>query len=413
MNRIEEAFQNITRSADGLQGLRSQAFDELTRLQVPSKKDEAWKYTNPRGFLDAAWNIADPAQLPVDLTAIPFAQMESEALLVFVDGRLRKDLSKGNLKSSSLVKKNLPETALSAADFFERMNLALLNEGTVIELDAKEYERPIVLLYVGTRSSNDFAANYRVQLKVPTNARASILEAHVSIHSAGSTSQIVTQVEVCQNAFLNYVKVQSSSRLKHLNSSAFKLSRSSRLETTQITIGGELVRNNLTVTFAEEGAEAVVNGLYLGCGTEHIDNRTLIDHAVGNTISSQLYKGVLDDSARAVFAGGVRIRKNAQKANSSQLNNNLMLSQKAEIDTKPELEIEADDVKAAHGAAIGQINPDHVFYLQSRALSKQQAVEMLAFGFAQDIVDRVPDKNIREVLSTLVKHKFSDFKVSE
>lgn len=417
MSRIEQTFNKLAQSADALQSLRSQAFDELSLLKAPSKKDEAWKYTSPKQFLEAAWDVNSSVvtsiESVVDLAKVPFAKLPSQATLLFIDGVFRSDLSTGSWSGSTLEK--APSELLSKFDakteYFERMNLALLNQGTYLDLDAKSAGLPVILVYLTTKPSTDLAANYRLLIRVPTHAKASIIEVHAAIEGVAATSQIVTQVQLDENSSLTYVKVQTSSEAQHLSSTQFKLSRDSRLESTQVAFGGALTRHNLEVTFNDEGGEAVVNGLYLGCGNEHIDNRTLIDHAVGNTTSSQLYKGVLDDNARGVFTGGVRIRKDAKKANSSQLNNNLMLSQKAEIDTKPELEIDADDVKAAHGATIGQINPEHIFYLQSRALSRKQAVEMLAFGFAQDIVDRISDETARTELSKLVKHKFSSFKV--
>lgn len=397
--------------------LRAKAFDELSRLQPPSKKDEAWKYTSPKGFLEANWDVNSSVVTSidsvVDLAKVPFANLASQATLLFVDGVLRSDLSKGSWSGSTLDKApaDLFSKFTSSPEFFESMNLALLNQGTYLELEAKNIALPIVLIYLSTKPSSSLAVNYRLAVRVPTNAKASIVEVHAALEGLCSASQIVTHVQLDSNSSLSYVKVQTSDQAQHLSTTHFRLSRDARLESTQIAFGGALTRQNLSVTFEEEGGEAVVNGLYLGAGNEHIDNRTLIDHTVGNTTSSQLYKGVLDGAARGVFTGGVRIRKDAQKANSSQLNNNLMLSQKAEVDTKPELEIDADDVKAAHGATIGQINPDHVFYLQSRALSRKQAVEMLAFGFAQDIVDRISGESVREELKSLVKHKFSSFKV--
>lgn len=383
-------------------------FSQKIKLPLPSKKDEAWKYTNPRPFLEAAWGSVAENQFKVDLSKVPFAKMYSQALLVFVDGKFRDDLS--NVKSGLKVSK-LPVDSSKASEFFEQMNSEILSEGMEVELEAKEATAPFVFLFVATKAGNEFAANYRMNIKVPANAKASIVEAHFS--EVDATSQIISKVAIDKNASLTYVKVQTEGSAQSLSTNCFRLERDSRLESTQITLGGKLIRNNLFVEFNAQGAEAIVDGLYLACGDEHIDNRTMIDHVVGNTTSTQLYKGVLDDESRAVFTGGVKIRKDAQHANSSQLNNNLMLSQKAEIDTKPELEIEADDVKAAHGATIGQINPDHIFYLQSRALSKKQAVEILASGFALDIVDRISDHEIRNEVAQLVKHKFSKFKVSE
>ena len=174
--------------------------------------------------------------------------------------------------------------------------------------------------------------------------------------------------------------------------------RDSFCETYQFSLSGRISREDLEIRLNESGAEVVLDGLYMTDGVRHVDHSTSVEHAAPHTTSSQLYKGILNDESRAVFNGRVRIHRDAQQVNASQLNNNLLLNKRAEVDTKPELEIDADDVKASHGATIGQIDPEHVFYLRARAIPEKEALQMIANGFAQDVAFRIRNTEIRKGL---------------
>ena len=199
---------------------------------------------------------------------------------------------------------------------------------------------------------------------------------------------------------MNYIRIQEQGPAAiHIGRSRIYLEESSHLEAFSYATGASVCRHNLEVHCVGEQAFAQVNGLTLGSGSQHHDNRTLIDHAVGHCTTTQHYKSILDGQSRAVFNGQVLIREDAQKASSEQLNNNLVLSAQAEADTKPELMIYADDVKASHGSTVGQLNSDELFYFLSRAIPREKALEMLSLGFVQDLIDRLSNEQVRSWLS--------------
>jgi Fe-S cluster assembly protein SufD len=193
----------------------------------------------------------------------------------------------------------------------------------------------------------------------------------------------------------------------HISTTQAQLGRSTNFTTHSISLGGALVRNDVNVVLSE-GADATVNGLYIVNGTQHVDNHTSIDHAKPHGTSHELYKGILDDKSSAVFNGRIIVRKDAQKTDSKQTNKNLVLSDDAVIDTKPELQILADDVRCTHGATIGQLDAESLFYLQSRGIGKEQARSLLTYAFAQDVIDRIQVPDLREQLEKYLFEKFHE-----
>jgi len=205
----------------------------------------------------------------------------------------------------------------------------------------------------------------------------------------------------------HYKVQQEGSEAYHVATLAASLGRSTNFSTHSISLGGALVRNDVNVVLSE-GTEAVVNGLYLVNGTQHVDNHTVIDHAKPHGTSHELYKGILDGKSHAVFNGRIIVRKDAQKTDSKQTNKNLVLSDDSVIDTKPELQIHADDVRCTHGATIGQLDAESMFYLQSRGIGKQDAKNLLTFAFAQDVVDRIKVPSLKDSLERILFEKFHE-----
>ena len=218
----------------------------------------------------------------------------------------------------------------------------------------------------------------------------------------------VTEIVAGDGAVIDHYKVQlESPEAFHVATMQVSLGRSANFTTHNISLGGALVRNDIGATLSE-GAEATVNGLYLVNGTQHVDNHTVIDHAKPHGSSHELYKGILDGHASAVFNGRIIVRKDAQKTDSKQTNKNLVLSDDAVIDTKPELQIFADDVRCTHGATIGQLDAESLFYLQSRGIGKAQARSLLTQAFAQDIIDRIKIPELRNQLEKVLSEKFHE-----
>jgi Fe-S cluster assembly protein SufD len=238
-------------------------------------------------------------------------------------------------------------------------------------------------------------------------SQCAIVEHYVSGRGAYLTNA-VTELAVGDGAVVDHYKIQTEgAEAFHIGSMSASLGRSANFTTTSIALGGALVRNDVTATLSE-GTEATLNGLYVAGGSQHVDNHTTIDHAMPHGSSRELYKGILDGRAHAVFNGRILVRQDAQKTDSKQTNKNLVLSDDATIDTKPELQIFADDVRCTHGATIGQLDAESLFYLQSRGIGRSDARRLLTYAFAQDIVDRIKVPSLRDSLERILFEKFHE-----
>jgi len=354
--------------------------------------------------------------------------------LVFINGRFAKQLStldglpKG-VKAGSLAEALASDAktleshlARYATDYrehaFVALNTAFLEDGAYIEIPkGVVLEKPIYLLYVSDPNGLPTVSYPRNLIVAGRESQASIVEAYVSIgtdtpdYAAGTGksacptgdvyfTNAVSEVAVGEGAVIAYHRLQQESdRAFHFGRLVFHQERSSNVATHSIATGGALVREEVNTVLDGEGAEALLAGLYVITGRQHIDNQTTLDHAQPHCSSREVYKGVLDGESSAVFNGKIIVRKDAQKTDSKQSNKNLLLSEKAVIDTKPALEIYADDVKCTHGATIGQIDADAVFYLRSRGIGLQEARDLLTYAFVNDILGRIKYEPLRERLS--------------
>jgi Fe-S cluster assembly protein SufD len=274
------------------------------------------------------------------------------------------------------------------------------------------FEKPVDITYEASsgaaRGSNPAAPaiHPRTLIIVAPGAQCTIVETYKG--EGHYFTNAVTEIVAGDGAVIDHYKVERESpEAFHIATMQVALGRSANFTTHNISLGGALVRNDIGVTLSE-GAEATVNGLYLVNGTQHVDNHTVIDHAKPHGTSHELYKGILDGHSSAVFNGRIIVRKDAQKTDSKQTNKNLVLSDDAVIDTKPELQIFADDVRCTHGATIGQLDAESLFYLQSRGIGKAQARSLLTQAFAQDIIDRIKIPELRNQLEKVLSEKFHE-----
>jgi len=358
--------------------------------------------------------------------------------LVFINGRFSKRLSSWEALPEGVQAGSLAEALASggmavqnhltryAADYkehaFVALNTAFLEDGAFIEIPkGVVLEKPIYLLYVSEPGGIPTVTYPRNLIIVGRESQASIVEAYIRSgtgtpagavkesekgtgKSACATDEVyftnaVSEVAVGEGAVLEYHRLQQESdQAFHFGRLEFHQERSSSVATHSIATGGALVREEVKAVMGGEGAEATLAGLYVITGRQHIDNQTTLDHAMPHCSSREVYKGVLDGESSAVFNGKIIVRKDAQKTDSKQSNKNLLLSEKAVIDTKPALEIYADDVKCTHGATIGQIDPDAVFYLRSRGIGRQEARDLLTYAFANDVLGRIKYEPLRERL---------------
>ena len=401
-----------------LRPIRRAAIDRFAELGFPTTKNEEWKYTNVAPIARVAFEFA-PAGARSGLAA---PKADAAAALVFVNGRYAKALSStgalppgvkvtglaaalaGKDPATALLEQHLARHAKFEDHAFVALNTAFIEDGAFIEI-AKDtvLDKPICLTFFSAPDGRPSLSHPRNLIVVGRGSQVSFVESYWGPEQVYFTNA-VTEVVVDENAKVEYARVeQESGQAFHVATVHFHQERSSVVHSTSIQFGGSLVREDTTAVLDGEGAENTLNGLYVIGGRQHVDNHTVIDHAKPHCGSRELYKGVLDGHATGVFNGKIVVRKDAQKTDSKQSNKNLLLSEDAVINTKPQLEIYADDVKCTHGATIGQIDQEAVFYLRSRGIGLEAARAMLTQAFANDVIGKIKHAPLRDELrSTLI-----------
>lgn len=420
-----------------LSAIRRAHLEHFKVLGLPTKKTEEWKYTQITPYLKKAFSLPKAGETAGTLSGLNAFGGPS---LTFVNGQiihrdLADDLADQGVHLVSLAKlfaegfgslkgvlsedeffKHLEHFSLEKDDVFRALNGAFINDGYLLWIKPGAIvENPIHIHFISQAvgESQAFAAHPRNLILVGQGAQVSVVESFQGQAEAEYFMNSVTDAFVAANAVLRYSKTQTES-LKALHVGEFRaeLERDAQLDTFSLSLGAKLSRHNLKIKECGEGVSARVNGLYLAQDQQHVDNRTVIHHAKAHGHSEQLYKGVLTDKARAVFNGKIYIDKYAQKVDSSQLNKNLILGDKAEVDTKPELEVYADDVKASHGATVGQMSEEELFYIMSRAISRSEAVAMLSRGFVKDVLYKWPVPEIRIYMDEMLTNELGGLEKS-
>ena len=407
-----------------LEQLRQQGIASFGELGFPTVKNEDWKYTNVEPL--AAQSYVQPngeVQTVNGTELLTRGLVETDApRLVFVNGIYSAALSStaslpdglrlGSLedfttKNDAAIAQELGRHA-SAEQHFVALNTAFLGSGAVVELaPGCRLERPIYLLFASTSTNRPVISHPRILLLFGAGSEAKIVESYVGVSDKVYFCNAVTELVAGADSIIEHFRLQrESDKAFHVGTMAASLARGAHLTAHALTLSGALVRNNLRVMLNGEGAECVLNGLYLGEGKQHIDNYTLIEHVSPKASSLELYKGLLGGSAHGVFNGKIVVHKDAQKSDARQTNKNLLLSDSAVIDTKPQLEIHADDVKCSHGSTIGQLDADALFYLRSRGLDLAAARSLLSFAFASDVVHRLGIENLRLGLDKYLLGRF-------
>jgi Fe-S cluster assembly protein SufD len=414
-NDVEADLAQSSRPA--LMRLRKAAIARFGEIGFPNERNEDWKFTNLAPLLRTSFVLppADSAEAAdaycrllhhdgpgTSLLCIngnrPFRAAKSTPLPA---GVLVMSLSEALAEHPELVERHLGQHADFKSHPFVALNTTFWREGAFVYVPpGVVVEEPIQLLHqVAAFSDNAPYLWYRrVLLVLGRGGQATVVErfSGPAIQYATST---VTEAVVEEGAHLDHYKVQEESQLAfHLACTKADISRDGRFSTHYVGLGGQLVRNEVRVLFTGEGGEATVNGLYRAAGTQHADNHTVIDHAKAHCASHELYKGILDGKARAVFNGKIFVRQDAQKTDAKQTNQTLLLSDDATINTKPQLEIFADDVKCTHGATVGQLDAEQLFYLRTRGVGLEDARNLLTYAFANDIIGRIQIAALREQL---------------
>jgi Fe-S cluster assembly protein SufD len=309
-----------------------------------------------------------------------------------------------------LLAKHLTKYADDKVSPFTALNTAFIQNGTFINVSANTViEKPINILYLAKGSNGSLATHPRNLIVMGEGSEATVIESYIGLDDANYFTNAVTEVALSSSAILKHYKIQQESlNAYHIGNLNVMQGKDSKFESHSISLGGALVRNDIHGQLAAEGAEIIMNGLYMTGDKQHVDNHTRVDHLKPHTLSTENYRGVLNGKSRAVFNGKVIVHKDAQKIEAHQNNANLLLSDDAEIDTKPELEIYADDVKCTHGATVGQLDQNMLFYLRSRAIDEETARSLLTYAFADELISNINFAPIRNRLERLVIGQLPD-----
>lgn len=404
-----------------LEKTRQGAFERFAELGFPDARDENWKYTRitpieKRSFRSVPKSCV--GLIPDDLESFFFASVACQRL-VFVNGVYTPQLSKiaalpGGVSACSLAKAlaehpdrlepHLARYADSGAHGFAALNTAFMGDGAYVYIPRNVVlESPVHMLFVATTQDEALFVHPRNLIVAEQGSEATVIESYVSFGGGGYFTNALTEVVVGDNAELSHYKIQQEhSSAFHVATLQIQQTRNSRFTSHSTSFGGSLVRNDINAVLDAHGAQCTLNGLYLAAGRQHVDYHTRIDHTQPFGISREHYKGILSGRARGVFNGLTHVHPGAQKTDASQSNDNLLLSQDAEVDTKPQLEIYADDVKCSHGATVGQLDDDMIFYLRARGIQAAAARGLLTYGFAQDVVDRMHLAAVRDVIEEVL-----------
>ncbi len=403
--------------------LREQAFAEFEKLGFPTTKHEEWKYTNLKPIVERAFQttcVIEPRVKDIIEQSI-FTKLDAN-MLVFVNGSLIPTASNIQETDNSIVLGSLAEKRKTNKAIFEQhfgkyasidgqalnaLNTALLSDGAFVCVPkGKRVSKPVVVLHVVDSTDMNVLVQPRNLVVVEEMADVTIIEAYLSIGSQASFTNVVTETYAGKNAHVEHYKIQQQTGESYQNNfTQIFQEADTNINHVTLTLDGLFVRNNLHFYMNGQNCNSLLYGLYITDKNNFVDNHTLVDHAQPNCFSDEKYKGVLKDKSTAVFNGKIKVHLDAQKTNAYQRNQNILLSNDATINTKPQLEIFADDVKCTHGATIGQLDEEPMFYLRSRGIPEDAARKLLLNAFADDIAEKIKIPELVELLEQQIEEK--------
>jgi Fe-S cluster assembly protein SufD len=424
---FKEYFDRL-QSADAnssLATIRQQAFNEFNRLGIPSVKQEAWKYTQIGKLFEKDYQFAihyEPASITsaeVDAIRMPGHEQANE--LFFVNGIFSLPLSTirspqlvvasledaaGN-EYQEIVNKNFGHSTAYINDGINALNTAFIHGAVFIHVKRNQVvEHPVYIYHLSDARFSNTLSQPRSLVHVSENAQLHLVETFATIGTQESFTNQVIEIIVEKDARVDYYKIQNDSSINsQVNTTHIRHVGKSYTNTVVISLGGNIIRNNLNIIFDAEHCESHLYGLYCLNGRTHVDNHTIVDNVKPNCLSNTLYKGIVDDFATGIFNGKIFVRKDAQKTNAYQSNKNILLSDGASVNTKPQLEIFADDVKCSHGCTVGSLDDEALFYLRSRGIDKDKARSLLLHAFAKDILENIKLAPIRLFVNKLISDR--------
>ena len=402
---------------------RVEGLQNFVNLGIPTKKDEEYKYTNLREIAEKEYNFFPKKEH--NITKAQFDELhlgeENFDWIVFVNGELHKELSKISIENAELLSFNYALNDEAHKDVFStyfntitnkdlaftNLNLAYCKHGFFLKVPKNVViEKPIHVFYISQNQEENTFYNTRNLLIVEEGAKVEIIESHHNLDSNFVFTNAVTEIFSGKNSKADWHKLQNDSEFSYLVDHTFaKQERDSVATVNTFSFGGKLVRNNLDFIQNGENINSFMNGITIIGNEQLVDHHTAVHHNEPNCESYQNYKGIFNDKAHGVFNGKVFVNKIAQKTNAYQQNNNVLLSEGASIDTKPQLEIFADDVKCSHGCTVGQLNEDALFYLRARGISKKEAQALLLYAFANDAMQNIDIEQLRKKIESLLAEK--------
>ncbi len=403
--------------------LRREAFDRFMELGFPTTRDEEWRFTNVAPIARTAFRLAArDGRAAADVELPAWWRLDSSwPTLVFVNGWVSERLSTApgvgaavraeNMASLTdgqpdALRRHLGRHATCENDAFVALNTAFLADGAHVRAPAGILvERPVHLVYLSAPGRGPAVCHPRTLIVAETGSRLTVIESYLGGAQAPSLTNAVTEVIAADNATVEHYKVVLEGDSHHVGTTHFHQARDATVSSHVVTLSGAIVRNNITAVLDGPGGHCTLNGFYLVSGRHHVDNHLRVEHARPHCDSREFFKGILEDQARAAFSGRIIVHKDAQKTDAKQTNKNLLLSEDAQVDSRPQLEIFADDVKCTHGATIGQVDDDAVFYLRCRGLDEQAARATLIHAFADESLARIRPAPLRERVRDMLRER--------
>jgi Fe-S cluster assembly protein SufD len=393
-------------------------------LGLPTRRNEEYKYSPVEPFFKGSLALAKSATPNLSTIANVLFNSTEAHFIVTVNGFYNDALTSLDIKekliisnfkdafvnTTDVVKKHFNTLAHNTTDALSALNTAAFTSGVFVYVKAYEHiSKPIYILNITTGNNVDLLINSRNLIIVDSNTSCQIVEHNLSHDlSAKATRNHVTEIIVSENAIVTHELLQNDSALTNtINATNVSQAKASTFTSSVISLGGNYTRNNLTVTLNDDSCTSNLNGLFIPSGNQLMDNHTCVDHAMPHCDSNELYKGILLGKSTGVFNGKIYVRKDAQKTNAYQSSKNILLSADATINTKPQLEIYADDVKCSHGTTTGQIDDEAIFYLQARGIGKESAIKMMMHAFAGEVIEKIENSKLRDYVTTCMEQKLS------
>lgn len=430
INYFGEKFNQLQSSSPEsiISTIRKGGFDTFSQAGLPSFKNEEWRYTRISSLFNKEYHLSAELQPRIsikDIDAIRLPDFENANELVFVNGKFTPGLStirssekelvilpleeaaKG--KYQQLVEQHLNKSSLFIKDGIHALNTSFIYGGIFIHANKSQaVEHPVYLYHISDARDNHTLSQPRSLIFIEQSAKLQLVESYTTIGSMDSFTNEVIEIIVDTNAILEYYKIQNDIiSASQVGTTHIRQIGKSFVHAFTVSLNGGMIRNNMDIIMEAAGNEAHMYGLYLLKGRTHVDNHTLVDNTKPNCFSNEFYKGIVDEYATGVFSGKIFVRPDAQKTNAYQSNKNILLSDMATVNTKPQLEIFADDVKCSHGCTVGQLDEEALYYLRTRGIPKELAQSMLLQAFASDIVEQIKIEPLRKHVEELIKGRLA------